>query len=108
LIILIDSSGEPKITLDADAFLRMVLLEDVNVSPLRFCHYLIIINDPATKMGDAIVNLKVYPERKGDDVIDHDIILYWGKEQKKVITGSDVLGRLLRGLLNKRKRCTRI
>ena len=33
-----------------------------------------------------------------DDVIDEDIILLWG-EEKKVITGSDILGRLLRGIV---------
>jgi hypothetical protein len=31
-------------------------------------------------------------------VIDEDIILFWD-EQKRVITGSDILGRLLRGIV---------
>jgi len=29
--------------------------------------------------------------------VDHDVILIWA-EQKRVITGSDILGRLLRGI----------
>jgi metal transporter CNNM len=41
--------------------------------------------------------MKVAPERPGDDVIEHDLILVWG-EQKRVITGADLLGRLLRGI----------
>ncbi len=41
--------------------------------------------------------MKVAPERPGDDVIDHDLILVWGA-QKRIITGSDLLGRLLRGI----------
>ena len=32
-----------------------------------------------------------------NDVVDEDFILLWG-EQKRVITGSDILGRLLRGI----------
>jgi len=32
-----------------------------------------------------------------DDVIDDDLILIWFKE-KRVITGADILGRLLRGI----------
>jgi metal transporter CNNM len=32
-----------------------------------------------------------------DDVIDNDLILVWG-EEKRIITGSDILGRLLRGI----------
>ena len=41
--------------------------------------------------------MRVEPDRPGDDVIDHDIILVWGR-QKRIITGADVLGRLLRGI----------
>ena len=33
-----------------------------------------------------------------DDVIDDDLILIWGKEEKRIITGSDILGRLMRGI----------
>jgi metal transporter CNNM len=32
-------------------------------------------------------------------VVDEDIILFWGDEQRRIITGSDVLGRLLRGIV---------
>jgi hypothetical protein len=32
-----------------------------------------------------------------DDVIDNDLILVWADE-KRVITGADLLGRLLRGI----------
>jgi hypothetical protein len=34
----------------------------------------------------------------GDDVVDNDLILVWG-EQKRIITGADLLGRLLRGIV---------
>ena len=33
-----------------------------------------------------------------DAVIDKDIVLLWTDELKKVITGADLLGRLLRGI----------
>jgi metal transporter CNNM len=41
--------------------------------------------------------MKVRPDHPEDDVIDNDLILVWG-EQKRIITGSDILGRLLRGI----------
>jgi metal transporter CNNM len=41
--------------------------------------------------------MKVVPERIGDDVIDHDLILVW-HQQKRIIAGADLLGRLLRGV----------
>jgi metal transporter CNNM len=44
--------------------------------------------------------MKVKPDRPEDDVIDNDLILVWG-EQKRIITGADLLGRLLRGIVMK-------
>ena len=40
-------------------------------------------------------------EEDEDDVVDEDFILLWG-EHKRVITGSDILGRLLRGIAQRR------
>jgi len=48
-------------------------------------------------LGEVISRLKVRPQSPDDDVTDEDFILLWG-EQKRVIIGSDILGRLLRGL----------
>ena len=50
-----------------------------------------------TRLGEVIGRMRVVPERPGDDVIDHDLILVWS-EQKRIITGSDLLGRLLRNI----------
>ena len=98
-IILTDATGEPRLTLDSDAFIRSVLFEENIFNPLKLCHRPIIFRDPKISLGEAIVRLKIYPERIGDDVVDEDIILFWGDEQRRIITGSDVLGRLLRGIV---------
>lgn len=100
-VILTDKEGVPKLTLDSDAFLRSALLEKTAVKPLEFCHRPIIIHDLKTSLGDTILQLKVNPVGSGDDVIDKDVILFWG-DQKRVITGSDILGRLLRGIVKNR------
>jgi hypothetical protein len=49
------------------------------------------------RMGDVLGRMKVKANHPEDDVIDNDLILIWG-EQKRIITGSDILGRLLRGI----------
>ena len=100
-IILTDASGEPQLTLDADGFLRASVFDETEFSPLKFCHRPIVIRKAETLLGEALTLLKVYPKQKGDDVIDEDIILFWGDEQR-VITGSDVLGRLLRGIVQQK------
>ncbi len=40
----------------------------------------------------------VNPEHCQDDVVDHDVILLWN-ETRRMITGGDILGRLLRGIV---------
>lgn len=67
-------------------------------NPYLHCHRPIIVRNKRIRLGETIPNLKVHPERSDDDVIDEDIILFWGDE-KRVITGSDILGRLLRGIV---------
>jgi hypothetical protein len=40
----------------------------------------------------------VDPQGPDDDVIDVDLILLWSPDQKRVLTGADLLGRLFRGI----------
>jgi metal transporter CNNM len=98
-IILKDLQGEPRMVLNADEFVRSALFESNRFNPYWHCHRPIIVKDAQATLGQVIPHLKVInSEHREDDVIDEDIILHWGKE-KKVITGSDILGRLLRGIV---------
>ncbi|WP_319549371.1 CNNM domain-containing protein [Desulfogranum marinum] len=96
-VIVTDESDKPYYALDVDIFLREVLFSDYSLNPIRYCHKPIIVYNPLTPLEEVITKLKVKPQRKDDDVIDEDVILLWS-EKKKVITGSDILGRLLRGI----------
>lgn len=97
-VVILDPSGEPGMVLDADGFLRDALFEKRPLHPLSCCHRPIIVRDPDVHLGEIIPRLKVDPEQEGDDVIDQDILLLWA-EEKRIITGSDILGRLLRGIV---------
>lgn len=54
------------------------------------------------RIGDVIGLMKMKPEHPEDDVIDQDLILVWGR-QRRIITGADLLGRLLRGIVMREK-----
>lgn len=99
-IIIIDKTGEPKFAFDSNDFLRLVIAVDTDFQPLKLCHRPIVFKDSKTSLGEAISRLKVYPESPEDDVIDNDVIIFWSDEQKRIIAGSDVLGRLLRGIVS--------
>jgi hypothetical protein len=96
-VILTDPSGEPQFVLDADGFLRAVFFGQEGTDLYAYCHRPIVIKSPETQLDEVMLQLRVHAERPDDDVIDHDIILVWGTK-KRVITGADILGRLLRGI----------
>jgi hypothetical protein len=96
-VVVTGPDGEPRLVLDADAFLRAVLLRDEAVRIEHFCHRPILVRDGTTKLDAVLPRLRIHREREGDDVIDEDLILVWGVE-RRVITGADLLGRLLRGI----------
>ena len=96
-VVLTDAQGEPKMVLDADGFLRHTIFHR-KTKPYGYCHLPIIIRNLQTSLGDVLSRLRVESQSVEDDVIDQDIILIWGPE-RRVITGADILGRLMRGII---------
>ncbi len=96
-VIFVDPAGQPLLVLDAHHFLRDTLFDSRPTGPEVYWHRPITITEPRTPLRDVISRMIVRPEHSEDDVIDHDLILVWGKE-KRIITGADLLGRLLRGI----------
>jgi hypothetical protein len=96
-IIVTDLDGEPAFVLDSHHFLRNALFNRPTKDRGACWHQPVIVRDMQTRLGDVIGQLKVVQERPDDDVVDDDLILVWGS-QRRIITGSDLLGRLLRGI----------
>tara|TARA_R110002072_G_scaffold269079_3_gene428206 strand:- start:143 stop:1198 length:1056 start_codon:yes stop_codon:yes gene_type:complete len=96
-VILTDQAEVPRLVLDADAFLRAVLSEGAAFDAYKFCHRPILTEDTSLPIGRLLRRLRVEQEHEEDDVIDRDIVLLWG-EQRRIVTGADLLGRLLRGI----------
>jgi hypothetical protein len=97
-VIIVDACDRPQFVLDAHHFLRDVLFDTMSAGPEFYWYRPIVVTDIRTPLGDVIGRMKVKPERPEDDVIDNDLILVWGDE-KRIITGADLLGRLLRGIV---------
>lgn len=95
--IISDSLGKPRYVLDTDKFLREALMVPAGFSPWACCHVPIIVNDHNLSLGDVILQLKNRSTRADDETIDRDVVLVWGTE-KRIITGADILGRLLKGV----------
>ena len=96
-IVLTDPAGTPRLALDADGFLRAALIDKAPCNPYAFCHRPLVVSDPDTPLGPLLAQLRVDAQETEDDVVDLDLILLWG-EDRRVVTGADLLGRLLRGI----------
>jgi Cyclin M transmembrane N-terminal domain len=101
-VIFVDHHEAPCMVLDAHHFLRDALFNEVSVGPEPYWHRPIIVTNMNARLGDVIGLMKMNPEHSEDDVIDQDLILIWGK-QRRIITGADLLGRLLRGIVSREK-----
>jgi CBS domain containing-hemolysin-like protein len=99
-VVITDSAGNPRKVLDADGFIRSALLDKFLPDPKNFTHTPIIINDSKMPLGEVLQQFKVEPRHQEDDVIDQDLILVWD-DKKQIITGADILGRLMRGITSK-------
>jgi metal transporter CNNM len=97
-VVITDTQMNPAFVLDADGFLRALIFESGECNPLNYCHRPIIAYDGMQPLGEILPGLRVEPKSLEDDVIDHDIILLWS-DKKLIITGADILGRLLRGIV---------
>lgn len=96
-VILADSAGEPKLALKAEDFIREALFAPERFNPRRHCHRPIVVRDAKEKLGEVIPLFRLRPPGPGEDIVENDVILLWN-EKPRIITGSDILGRLLRGI----------
>lgn len=83
----------PELILDADAFCRSVMRESEQVDPLLFCKKPLIIRDAGYTLGQVLLDLKNAPSK-----ITKEIVLVWNPSERRIITGSDVLGLLFKGV----------
>lgn len=102
-VIITDTTGTPKLALDSNAFLRRALFRGEAVDPVTYCHRPIIATSRTTPLGWVLSRLNVSAPGADNNIIKHDVILLWG-EEKRVITGPDILGRLMQGITQVRGR----
>lgn len=97
-IIITEQGSKPILALDADAYLRALFTSGGTVlDPLEFCHRPVVVTDPYIRLGSVIALFKADTAAQSDLPLKNDVILLWG-QQRRIITGADVLGRLFKGI----------
>jgi metal transporter CNNM len=63
------------------------------------------LSKTTTLLGEVIPQLVVERAGVGENVIDKDMVLLWG-EQKRILTGADLLGQLFQGIVRQKEPST--
>lgn len=103
-VVLTDPHGEPRYVVNAHLFLREALFGSERFDPQALCHRPLLVRDGSRTLDKVLGRFTVHPEHPEDDVVDEDLILVWTEDERRIITGSDLLGRLLRGIAQSRPR----
>ncbi len=99
-VVFVDEAQVPQLVMDADGYIRASMMENAPVDPYAWCHRPLLIRDKTASLGRVMLLLKDANQacNTSDDVIDQDVVLVWTEEDRRVITGADILGRLLKGI----------
>jgi hypothetical protein len=100
-VIFTDQDNQPLLIIDADGCLRAAIFDtEKEFDPYEFCHRPLIVREVNTPVGDIIPHIKssTSHDEHHDGDIENDVVLVWTEQQKRIITGADLLGRLLKGI----------
>jgi metal transporter CNNM len=95
--VIVDQTDVPRLAVNVSRYLRDLLASPETAEFFAHTSTPIVVADPETPLGGLINQFWIVPDSPRDDVIDHDVILVWAG-QRRIITGADLLGRLLRGI----------
>ena len=96
-VVLTDDEGEPRLVVDADGFLRSAIFDADRFQPYEHCHRPILVRTERRSVGWVIEKMAHQKPAHSHGILEDDVVLVWGKSPR-IITGADILGRLLQGV----------
>lgn len=99
--VLTNENDEPMMVVDTVAYLRSVLLEEVNFNPPQHCHRPIVIRDMSKNLDISFENSKCMFLTKATMLLT-EMSFSSGAMTKELSPGADILGRLLSGITKER------
>jgi hypothetical protein len=90
----------PKLALNTDSYIKAYYSKTL-VTSYQHCHRPYVFANSDANLSEIATKFKVESVEIEDDIIKNDIVLLWNDKHKKIITGTDLLGRLFRGIVKK-------
>ncbi len=96
--VIVDDTDTPLVVLDTTEFLARYAIHGNDVDIYRFCYRPIVTSDQNATLDTVLGSFVVEADDLLDNVVDQDVVLYWTAEDKRILTGADIFGHLLRGI----------
>jgi hypothetical protein len=96
--VIVGEKGMPQLVLETSDYLGALYSRGGDVDAYDFCHRPVVVHNDEIQLDSVLGEFVVEATDKDDHVVDRDVVLYWTKEEKRIITGADIFGRLLRGI----------
>ena len=84
--------------MDADGYLRSTLIDKESTDIKEYCHIPIVYDNIDIDLGAIIEKMREDINDSSDKPLEKDVVLIWTEDAKRIITGADLLGRLLKGI----------
>ena len=96
--VIVNDEGKPLIVLDTVEFLARYAIYGDGADIYRFCYRPIVTNDPNSTLDSVLGSFVVEADDQTDNVVDQDVVIFWSEGEKRILTGADIFGHLLRGI----------
>jgi len=99
--ILTDTENRPYYVLDTSAFLSRLtgnIATDSTVNLRYFCIRPAFVSNPKQKLDQVLSKFVVEADARDAHTVDRDVILFHKDDEMYILTGTDILGQLLKGI----------
>ena len=101
--VITDEEGNPRIVLKTSEYLFNISVNESKADIYDYCHRPVVVDDSNATLDTVLSEFVVEADDREDDIIDQDVVIYWNENDKRIITGADILGRLLKGIARREK-----
>ncbi|BDS05954.1 HlyC/CorC family transporter [Oceaniferula spumae] len=96
--IILGDRSIPHLVLNTTEYLSALFAKGEDADVYDYCHRPIVVETAEITLDHVLGDFVVEAEHINDHVVDRDVVLYWTSSKKRIITGADIFGRLLRGI----------
>ena len=96
--VIVGERGVPQLVVNTTNYLSDLFANGGDSDIYRHCHRPVVVADDQTTLDDVLGEFVVEASDKNDHLVDRDVVLYWTEDAKRIVTGADIFGRLLKGI----------